>query len=57
MRYNKRYAINVFPTKGDCLIYDYAEKKTLDEGLFPDVAAAKRFLRNNLKQRPCKVEE
>lgn len=57
MRYNKRYAINIFPTKGDCMIYDYVEKKTVNLQVFPNVREARKYLRNTLNQRPCKVAE
>lgn len=57
MKYNKRYSILVFANTEDCLIYDDLEKHTVEGRLFPDKAAARRYLRGTLKQRPCKTEE
>lgn len=55
MRYNARYSILVYAAE-DCLIYDDKEKHSVEGKLFPTVVDAKRYLRNVLKQRPCKAK-
>jgi len=56
MKYNARYNILIYAS-GDCLIYDDKEKHSVDGKLFPSTTEARRYLRNVLKQRPCKVKE
>lgn len=54
MKYNSRYSIFVYATE-DCYIYDDKEKRSVDGRLFPSTKDARSYLRNVLKQRPCRA--
>lgn len=54
MKYNSRYSIFVFAAN-DCYIYDDDEKHSVDGKLFPSTKEARSYLRNVLKQRPCRI--